>query len=221
MYEVFVRESHGECLGLIVLLPGRGQPAKDILTRYHRYSTLDQFTLVAVEPVDEWYPAPNGAEDQMEAVWGLRLSVPQMDGFIAELEEEFEVDRSNVTLSGFSAGAVMAIQIAAHTDRPFNSVIAHNGAILAPEELPESIHPTKYLVLHNENDDCFSWEERYLPMKNALMERGYDLEVFENEVGGHYIAPEDVEEVGLWLREQYDLPMPEKSTDSFSEESPE
>jgi len=220
MYEVIVREPEGDCLGMVVLLPGRGQPAKDILARYHRFSTLNQFTLVAIEPMDEWYPAPKGAEDQMEAVWGLKLSVPQMDEFIAELEEEFEVDRSNVILGGFSAGAVMAIQLAALTDNPFNAVIAHNGAILEPDELPESRHPTKYLVIHNENDDCFSWEERYLPMKNALLEQGYDLEVIEGEVGGHFIAPEDVEDAGFWIREQYDLPMPEK-TNYSSEETPE
>jgi len=221
MYKAIVRESEGECLGLVVLLPGRGQPAKDMLARYHRFSTLNQFVLVAIEPIDEWYPAPKGAGDQMDAVWGLKLSVPQMDKFIAELEEEFEVDRSNVILSGFSAGAVMAIQLAAFTNIPFNSVIAHNGAILEPNELPKSKHPTKYLVLHNENDDCFSWEERYLPMKNALVERGYDLEVIENEVGGHFIAPEDVEEAGLWIREQYDLPIPDGSTVPSSEEIPE
>lgn len=216
MYEIVVRQPEGDCLGMIVLLPGRGQPARDILARYHRFSTLDQFTLVAIEPIDEWYPAPKGAGDQMEAVWGLKLSVPQMDKFIAELEVEFEIDRSNVILSGFSAGAVMAIQLATLTDKPFNSVVVHNGAILEPEELPKSKYPTKYLILHNENDDCFSWEERYLPMKNALIEKGYDVEVSENEVGGHYIAPEDVEEVGFWIREQYNLPMPEKF-DHFSE----
>lgn len=218
MYQIIVRKSDN-CLGMIILLPGRGQPARDILARYHRYSTLNQFTLVAIEPIDEWYPAPNGAGDQMKSVWGLKVSVPQLDEFIAELEQRFEIDRSNVTLAGFSAGAVMAIQIAAHTDKAFHSVVSHNGAILAPEELPKSSHETKYFVLHNENDDCFSWEERYLPMKNALLERGYDLEVYENEVGGHYIAPEDVEEVGLWIREQYDLPIPERSKFPFSEGS--
>jgi phospholipase/carboxylesterase len=218
MYEVIVRESEGDCLGLVVLLPGRGQPARDILARYHRFSTLNQFTLIAVEPMDEWYPVPKGSQDQTEAVWGLKLSVPQMDDFIAELEEEFEVDRSNVILGGFSAGAVMAIQLAALTDNPFNSVIAHNGAILEPDELPKSRHSTKYLVLHNENDDCFSWKERYLPMKNALVNQGYDLEVIESEVGGHYIAPEDVEEAGFWIREQYDLPIPDR-TDYSSQET--
>ena len=215
MFEVFARESSGENLGLIVLLPGRGQSAKDMLVRYHRFSTLDQFSLVAIEPDIEWYPAPKGSQNQSEAVSGLESSVPQLDCFISELEEEFNVDRSQVVLAGFSAGAVIAIQIAAHTENPFNAVVCHNGAILEPDNLPKSVHPTNYFVFHNENDDCFSWEERYLPMKNALMEKGYELKTLEGMSGGHYISFQDVKNAGLWIREQFDLPLPEISDDSF------
>lgn len=203
MFEFLTKKSNGDSLGLIVLLPGRGQLAKNMLELYHSFSNLHQFTLVAIEPNIEWYPAPNGSHNQNEAVSGLKSSVPQLDFFISELEKEFNVDRSQVVLAGFSAGAVMAIQVAAHAENPFNAVVCHNGAVLKPDDLPKSIHPTKYFIFHNEDDDCFSWEERYLPMKKALKDKGYKLKTCEEAAGGHDVSFYDVENAGIWIKEQF------------------
>lgn len=200
MYNVLVRESKEECLGMAVLLPGRGQPSVDMMARYDRYAKLDQFKLVAVEPIEEWYPAPKGANDQIEATWGLKLSVPEFNDFMEQLAQETGIPRLKTALVGFSAGAVMAIQAAAWSEKPYAAVVVHNGAILDPLDLPEAKHATPFLVLHNENDDCFSWDERYLPMKIAFVDKKYDVTCFEEEIGGHYIAPEDVELAGEWLK---------------------
>jgi phospholipase/carboxylesterase len=171
-----------------------------MMARYDRYAELDNTLLLAVAPMEEWYPAPRGANNQMEAVWGLKLSVPEFNDFIEKIEQEYQFPRSKVALVGFSAGAVMAIQAAAWSDKPYAAVVAHNGAILEPSDLPRARHDTPFLLLHNENDDCFSWDERYLPMKIALIDKRYNLEVIENDVGGHYISPEDVGLAGDWLR---------------------
>lgn len=203
MYKVWVREPEKECLNMAVLMPGRGQPSADMMARYDRYSELDNTRLLAVSPFEEWYPAPKGADNQMEAVWGLKLSVPDFNDFVEKLEHEFQVPRSKIALIGFSAGAVMAIQAAAWSNRPYAAVIAHNGAILEPADLPRAKHDTPFLLLHNENDDCFSWDERYLPMKIALVDKKYNLDVIENEVGGHYISPEDVAMAGEWLNRAF------------------
>jgi len=200
MYSVLVREPEKDCLNMAVLLPGRGQPSEDMLARYDRYAELDYTLLLAVEPVEEWYPAPKGANNQMEAVWGLKLSVPDFNDFVEKIEQEYQIPRSKIALVGFSAGAVMAIQAAAWTNRPYAAVVAHNGAILDPADLPQAKHDTPFLLLHNKNDDCFSWDERYLPMKVAMVNKKYNLEVIENELGGHYISPEDVGLAGAWLK---------------------
>ena len=203
MYRVVIHESEVDCLGLIVLLTGRGQSAEDILIHYRNFSTLSEFTFVSIQPIDEWYPMPQGAKDQMAATSGLNQSVPKLDDFITELEKKLKIDRSNMVLAGFSAGAVMSIQVATHTDRPFKCVVSHNGAILEPEELPHSNHSTKYLMIHNEDDKCFSWDERYLPMKQSFLNQGYDLKMIENDIGGHFVLPEDIKQVSLWIREQF------------------
>ena len=207
MYQVLVREPEKESLGLVILLPGRGQSAFDMISHYDRAANLGCMRLVAVEPIDEWYPAPKGANDQMEAVWGLKLTVPDFDNFVSEIENEYDVDRANIVLAGFSAGAVLAIQVAADTDRPFGAVVAHNGAILEPENMLPARNDTPYLVFHNMDDDCFEWEERYLPMKLSLVINDYHVDYIESEIGGHYIAREDVEAAGRWIKKTLNHPV--------------
>ena len=215
MYELLVREPEKENLGLVILLPGRGQPCLDMINRYDRASNLANMRLIAVEPIDEWYPAPNGVGDQSEAIWGLKLTVPEFENFVTDLEREYEVDRANIVLAGFSAGAVLAIQVAANTDRPFGAVVVHNGAILDPESMLESKNNTPFLVFHNMNDDCFEWEERYLPMKEALESNNYDVDFIEGETGGHYIADEDVKFAGNWIKKTLNHPEEGHTEDSI------
>ena len=205
MYKITMHEPNEIPLGLVLLFPGRGQSGKNILNIYNKFSNLKEFTLIAIEPFIEWYPAPHGANNQKEAIDGIKKSISQLDDFIFDIEDRLKINRSKTILAGFSAGAVMAIQLAVHAYIHFNSVISHNGAILNPEELPEAIYPTNYLLVHNENDDCFSWDERYLPMKKSLLKKDYNLEVFESQTGGHFMQIKDVEKTGLWIRKQFKL----------------
>jgi phospholipase/carboxylesterase len=203
MYKVIVKESEKYCLGIVILLPGRAQPASDMIHKYLN-AELEHMTLIAIEPSEEWYPIPKGAEDQEEAIKGLKESVPMLENFLNEIEQEYQIGRDKFVLAGFSAGGVMAIQVATHAERPYGAVICHNGAILEPKELPDAKHPTPFVVFHSKNDDCFSWEERYLPMKNSLIEKNYTVDFFEGEDGGHYFTIEDIDEAGEWIRTLFD-----------------
>ena len=205
MYNVYERLPIGECVGTVILLPGRGQHTQDMLRSYDQYSNLDCMRLIGIGPIDEWYPAPNGANDQLDAIWGLKISVPELDFFIEKIEKEIGINRDKIALSGFSAGAVMAIQLAALTKSKFAAVISHNGAILDPRSLPQSSNDTPIFLIHNKNDDCFSWDERYIPMKDSLLKNGYKLEFIESEEGDHYMHQEDVENAGIWLRKVFNF----------------
>lgn len=205
MYKVYIREPEEAATSLAVLLPGRGQPAVDLLARYDA-APLPRTLLIAAQPFEEWYPAPKGSDDQEEAVEGLRLSVPELDEFISELQEEFGLDRSRIALVGFSAGGVMAIQTAAYSNEPFGAVVVHAGAILEPDELPPAKNDTPFLLIHSQDDDCFFWEERYLPMKEALIDQGFNLFTSEGKTGGHRIGHEDVLEGAEFIRTHLEAP---------------
>jgi predicted esterase len=183
----------------LVLLPGRGGSAQEMLFVYGRPCPLEKVRLVALQPYTEWYPAPNGACDQSAATEGLKLSVPNLDAYLSDLEEELEQERSTFALVGFSAGGVMAIQTAAHAERPFGAVVVHSGAVLVPDDLPPAKHTTPILLTHSRDDDCFKWKERFLPMKKGLEEKGYPLVTVEHKRGGHMLRRRDVEAAAAFL----------------------
>lgn len=199
MYKMLTYEPDKECLGTIILMVGRGGRAIDMLRNYQRFCELDKTRLIAVEPFDEWYPAPRSSEDQDEAIWGLKVSVPEFDSFVSKLESDFSTTRSEIVLSGFSAGAVMGIQVAAYSEKPFAAVVCHNGAILNPNELPHAKHDTPFFLIHAKDDQCFSWEERYVPMKKALEEKEYNLETCEKEDGDHCMSNYDIADSAIFL----------------------
>ena len=203
MYHVYERPSIGECAGTVLLLPGRGQTAQDILRRYDQCSNLDCMRLIGIGQIIEWYPAPNGANDQLDAIWGLKISVPELDAFIESIQKDNGINRDEIALSGFSAGAVMAIQLAAFSNEKFAAVVSHNGAILDPNSLRMATNDTPIFLIHNKNDQCFSWDERYIPMKNSLFKNGYKLEFVESEEGDHYMHQEDIENAGIWLKKVF------------------
>lgn len=194
MYQMLIRlMTDGKRFGLknmIILLPGRGQSASDILDQYN-FKELNETVLIAIEPAIEWYPIPRGMDNQNEAIEGLKFAIPNLEKVISKCEKEFNIPRNKVALAGFSAGAVMAIQIAANSEQSFAAVISHAGAILDPTSLPAAKNDTPFLLLHAKDDDCFSWDERYLPMKKALIEKGYEIDTFEKENGGHYMSSDE------------------------------
>lgn len=187
---------------MVLLLPGRGQMPRDILSVYHAHSNL-QSIFIAIKPENEWYPLPRGANDQTEAVFGISMLLPSFDRLIKKLESNYNLKRNKIALVGFSAGAVIAIQTAIHADEPFAAVVSHAGAILDPDSIPVAEHNTPYLLIHSKDDSCFSWDERYLPMKNALEKQGYNIECKEHEDNGHAVTAEDIEIASEFLSTQF------------------
>lgn len=189
---------------MVLLLPGRGQMPRDILSVYYAHSTL-QSIFVAIKPESEWYPLPRGANDQTEAVFGISMLLPSFDRLIKKLESKYNLTRKKIALVGFSAGAVVAIQTAIYADEPFAAVVSHAGAILQPDSLPVAEHRTPFLLIHSKDDNCFSWEERYLPMKSALEKQGYNIECKEHEQNGHSVTAEDIEIASTFLSNQFSV----------------
>lgn len=194
MYQVQIRLVGGpnsfESNNMIILLAGRGQSADHILDVYNR-KALRNAILVAVQPLKEWYPCPNGINDQTEAIDGLKFAIPNLNKLIFNLQNQFNIPDKDTVLVGFSAGAVMALQILAYTDKNYAGCVSHAGAILDPENLPQAQNNTPILLIHTEDDDCFEWEERYLPMKKALLKQGFNVTTKELSYGGHQMDIED------------------------------
>lgn len=200
MYKILSCEVESDFTEIIVLFTGRGQSAIDLLTLYKNHSQLNQVKFIAIEPITEWYPMPNGIDNQINAIIGLQELLPKLDDLMFNISKKYNIDKSKIILSGYSAGAVVAVKIATSSTDSYGAVVSHNGAILDTYNVSNSKNNTPFLLLHNKNDNCFTWEERYLPMKNTLLEKEYNLNVLEYDDGYHDILKEDVENVGLWIK---------------------
>lgn len=194
-------EPRGRRKGCLVALPGRAISA-ELMEKFCKFTELDDSMMVILEPrYYEWYPAPNGPEDQEKAVNGISAAVTEINKRIAKIQRSFHLKRQQICLIGYSAGAVMALQVLSTSKQPFGAVVSFAGAILEPAKLPQAMTQTPVLLRHAINDDCFKWEERYLPMKNALLEKGYNLYTSERQYGGHGMSIDDAEIIGRFAKQ--------------------
>lgn len=179
-------------VGCILALPGRGIPGS-FMERFMYFTGLWRSLQVILEPENyEWYPQPNGPEDQKDAIAGLAASRDLLNRQIERIQRAWGFKKEQIGLVGFSAGAVMSIQLAAYSDDPYAGVLSLAGAILDPSALRPAHHKTPIILQHNQDDDCFKWDERYLPMKNAMIKQGYNVDFEESFEGGHNITQSEV-----------------------------
>ncbi len=186
MKKIKIFTKHGKCNRCIIFLPGRQGSALQLMQLYDQH--LKDITLIGIEPETEWYPLPKGAEDQSLAVVGMKKTRKAL------LKKIKTLGYNKIALVGFSAGAVTAIQCAIHSNERFAGIVSHSGAILQPQKTPPVRFPDMpFLLFHNLYDNCFSWHERYLPMKEVLQERGYSIKTIEKTDSTiHGITPEEI-----------------------------
>ncbi len=176
---------------IVVVLAGRGDTAARMSVLYASQPILAKTMMVGLQPEEEWYPSPRGPQHQKAAVMGVRKNVGALNQYLSDLAVQHKVTCSDIALSGFSAGAVMALYAAAVSPWPYAGVVCHSGCVLDPETLPDKRHDVPIYMYHAKDDNCFGWEERYVPSKDALAKKGYNLACKERETGGHSIPQSD------------------------------
>jgi phospholipase/carboxylesterase len=191
--EMLVREKN-EAKHQILLLPGRGMEGESILKIYELAEPEAQY--FALTPKDlTWYPRPMGKLDIAEAIKGMPKAVEFVEKQILEIEDRYGVKRNDLIVAGFSAGAMVALQIAARNKQPLKAVISHSGAVLDIDGLTAAKNEMPVILAHAKDDCCLTWEERYEPMKRALFNKGYHLRFYEQDSGGHKIFVPQIKEI--------------------------
>ena len=205
MYRTVTLEpTNNEIIGNVILLTGRGGKAATLVRKFAPF--LQYSRLIGVEPIEEWYPMPNGANDQIYAVEGLEIAAPQLKSFLENIQSNFACQSHDLALVGFSAGAVMALQMVTNYTTKYAAVVAHSGAILCPDKVQNCINDTPIFLFHNMDDDCFAWDERYIPMKNALINKSYKTLFSEKPTGGHVIDKGDVCRSSIFIANKFNYP---------------
>lgn len=182
--------------GGVILLPGRGNFGYNLLRTYTSVFNWRGVALYTITPRLDigWYPAPNGPADQAEAVAGLSQSNRAIEKIIERVQSETGLLRKQLVISGFSMGAVAAVNWATHArdNNAVGAVVCHSGAVLEPWRVPRARHQMPIILNHGVDDYCFDWHERYLPMKRALVAKRYNISAAERDQGNHFVHRGDV-----------------------------
>ena len=181
----------------IIGLTGRGQSAGDLLDILNVFKYKNLLT-VAIQPEwYEWYPQPFSSLDQDEAVAGLPAARESILDIVKKIKDKFKIkSNKDISFLGYSAGGVMSNYVCLNNDNeaPYALSACCCGAILKTDDVPmkNKYNDTKYYLIHNRDDGCFDWFERYLPMKYALIENKYNIKLKEGNRGNHSFNKSDL-----------------------------
>lgn len=181
----------------ILVLPGRDQTGVDLAKQWCNIF-LDNTMIVLITPKNkEWYPLPHSALDQKNAILGLETAKETIDSVLNRITSEFKIPKLKIAVVGFSAGGVMANYVGFNSKEEYAGFVSHSGAVLEPDFVPKcKFEFMPFVLTHSKNDDVFSWEERYIPMKNSFIANNYNLKVLES-LNRHFISDEEIEFAAL------------------------
>ena len=184
----------------IFLFCGRNQNPEELLLMYElNESIVKNHNLFIVSPENEWYPKPNGITDQKKSIVQMQKTLSKIREVIRKIIQKDNLNENQIILSGFSAGAAVAMEL--FVTGNYKSVICHNGTILDINTIKNAKNLNPIFMIHNRDDKIFTWEERFMPVKNTLLKEEYNLQTLERSHGGHAIKKEDIDYVSVFLNQ--------------------
>lgn len=170
---------------LLFLLPGRGMNPSIMSNWFNAF--YEQYLVVTIDPEGEWYPAPKGPSNQSAAVEGVERKTIDVVNFIRTKTEELGYELDAVALVGFSAGAVIALEVS-FLLKQISFVISCSGAILDVYQVRDLTNiSTKYFLIHGMDDSVFSWKERFLPTQKLLTDSQLQVTCLTSNLISHEI----------------------------------
>lgn len=193
---------------LLLLLHGYGSNEEDLFS-FASELPQDHYVISVRAPYDlqpyghAWYAIhfdadENKFSDNVQA----KQSVELIAGFIDEVVKQYPIDAKNVTLIGFSQGAILSYATALTYPEKVAKVVALSG-YFNPEIMPEvidtkAISHLKFFVSHGSVDQVIpvEWARKAKP---ALENLGLEIEYHEYPVG-HGVAPQNFFDFKNWLQ---------------------
>lgn len=193
---------------LLLLLHGYGSNEEDLFS-FASELPQDHYVISVRAPYDlqpyghAWYAIhfdadENKFSDNVQA----KQSVEIIAGFIEEVVKQYPIDAKNVTLIGFSQGAILSYATALTFPEKVSKVVALSG-YFNQEIMPEvidtnAISHLKFFVSHGSVDQVIpvDWARKAKP---ALENLGLEVEYHEYPVG-HGVAPQNFFDFKNWLQ---------------------
>lgn len=193
---------------LLLLLHGYGSNEEDLFS-FASELPQDHYVISVRAPYDlqpyghAWYAIhfdadENKFSDNVQA----KQSVELIAGFIDEVVKQYPIDAKNVTLVGFSQGAILSYATALTYPEKVAKVVALSGYFnqeIMPEVIDtKAISHLKFFVSHGSVDQVIpvEWARKAKP---ALENLGLEVEYHEYPVG-HGVAPQNFFDFKNWLQ---------------------
>lgn len=193
---------------LLLLLHGYGSNEEDLFS-FAPELPDDSYVISVRAPYDlqpyghAWYAIhfdadENKFSDNVQA----KQSVEIIASFIDEIVKQYPIDTENVTLIGFSQGAILSYATALTYPEKISKVVALSG-YFNQEILPEvidtkAISHLKFFVSHGSVDQVIpvDWARKAKP---ALENLGLEVEYQEYPIG-HGVSPKNFYDFKNWLQ---------------------
>ena len=193
---------------LLLLLHGYGSNEEDLFS-FAPELPDDSYVISVRAPYDlqpyghAWYAIhfdadENKFSDNVQA----KQSVEIIASFIDEIVKQYPIDTENVTLIGFSQGAILSYATALTYPEKVTKVVALSG-YFNQEILPEvidtkAISHLKFFVSHGSVDQVIpvDWARKAKP---ALENLGLEVEYQEYPIG-HGVSPKNFYDFKNWLQ---------------------
>ena len=194
---------------LLLLLHGYGSNEEDLFS-FASELPNDSYVISVRAPYDlqpyghAWYAIhfdadENKFSDNVQA----KQSVELIAGFIEEVVKQYPIDAKNVTLIGFSQGAILSYATALTYPEKVAKVVALSGYFnqeIMPEVIDtKAISHLKFFVSHGSVDQVIpvEWARKAKP---ALENLGLEVKYQEYPVG-HGVAPQNFYDFKNWLQQ--------------------
>ena len=193
---------------LLLLLHGYGSNEEDLFS-FATELPNDSYVISVRAPYDlqpyghAWYAIhfdadENKFSDNVQA----KQSVELIASFIDEVVKQYPIDAKNVTLVGFSQGAILSYATALTYPEKVSKVVALSG-YFNQEIMPEvidtnAISHLKFFVSHGSVDQVIpvDWARKAKP---ALENLGLEVEYQEYPIG-HGVSPKNFYDFKNWLQ---------------------
>ncbi len=182
----------------IILLHGYGGDGKDIsmLTLNWRrflpntvFLCPDGHEICSINPTGfQWFDLSKEDPDYI-----LNQSIKaekKILKFIEEVKKTFNLDCSNICLSGFSQGSMLSINLGLTSNENYSCIVGFSGKIINKEDLlKRKKSNTKFLLIHGDIDEVVP-ATSLLEAKDFLLRNNVDVQTNLIEGCGHNIPVE-------------------------------
>ena len=158
-------ENNDDVKRAIILLHGYGGDGKDISMlslnwkRFLKNTVFlcpDAHEICSVNPSGfQWFDLNKDDPDYI--LQESKKAENILNNYIVEVNNYFNLDYSQICISGFSQGCMMSLNVGLTSEKEFGCIVGFSGKIIDKQDLSSRIkNKTDILMIHGENDTIVS-----------------------------------------------------------------